>query len=61
VNKRKYALDLLTDAGRLAYKPTVTPMDNLVKLSSTKSVSFIDVHAYRRLIGRLMYLTNTRP
>jgi len=22
--------------------------------------SFIDVHAYRRLIGRLMYLTNTR-
>jgi len=35
-------------------------MDNLVKLSSTGSVSFTDVHAYRRLIGRLMYLTNTR-
>jgi len=36
-------------------------MDNLVKLSSTESVSFTDVHAYRRLIGRLMYLTSTRP
>ena len=36
-------------------------MDNLVKLSSTGSVPFTDVHAYRRLIGRLMYLTNTRP
>jgi len=60
-NQRKYALELLTDAGLLAYKPAVTPMDNLVKLSSTGSVSFTDVHAYRRLIGRLMYLTNTRP
>jgi len=57
----KYALELLTDAGLLACKPAVTPMDNLIKLSSTRSVPFTDVHAYRRLIGRLMYLTNTRP
>ena len=53
-------MELLTDASLLAYKPTVTPMDNLVKLSFTGSVPFTDVHAYRRLIGRLMYLTNTR-
>jgi len=52
---------LLTDTGLLACKPAVTPMDNLVKLSSTGSVSFTDVHTYRSLIGRLMYLTNTRP
>ena len=62
MNQRKYALELLTDAGLLACKPTVTPpVDNLVKLSSTGSVPFTTVHAYRRLIGRLMYLTNTRP
>jgi len=61
MNQRKYALELLTDAGLLACKPAVTPMDNLVKLSSIGSVSFTDVHVYRRLIGRLMYLTNTRP
>jgi len=61
MNKRKYALELLTDAGLLAYKPTVTLMDNLVKLSSTGSVPCTDVHAYRRLIGRLIYLTNIRP
>jgi len=57
INQRKYALKLLKDAGFLACKPIVTPMDNLVKLSSTRSVPFTD----RRLIGRLMYLTNTQP
>ena len=60
MNQRKYALELLTYTCLLAYKPAVTPMDNLVKFSSTRSVSFTDVHAYRRLIGRLMYLTNAR-
>jgi len=61
MNQRKYALELLTDAGRLACKHAVTLMNNLVKLSSTGSVSFTDVHAYKRLMRRLMYLTNTRP
>jgi len=58
MNQKKYALELLTDADLLACKPTVTPMDNLVKLSSTRCVSFSDVHSYRRLIERLMYLSN---
>ena len=61
MNQRKYALELLTDAGHLACKPAVSPMNNLVKLSSTGSVYFTDVHAYRSLVGRLMYLTNIRP
>jgi len=53
-------MELLIDAGLLACKPAVTPMDNLVKLSSTRRMSFTYVHAYRRLMGRLMYLTTTR-
>jgi len=56
MNKRKYALELLTNTGLLPYKPTITPMDILAKFSSTRSLPFTDVHAYRRLIGRLMYL-----
>jgi len=60
MNKRNYALKLLTNVGLLACKPVVTPMDNLVKLSSIGSVPFTNVHAYKRLIGRLMYLTNTQ-
>jgi len=45
MNQRKYTLKLLTDTSLLAYKPAITPMDNLVKLPYTGSVSFIDVHA----------------
>ena len=61
MNQRKYVLELLKDSGLLAFKPANTPMDNLVKLSSTGSVPFTNVYAYRRMIGRLMYLTHTRP
>jgi len=40
VNQRKYALELLTDAGLLACKPAPTPIDNHEKCSSTGSVPF---------------------
>jgi len=59
MNKRKYTLELLTYVGLLACKPTLTPIDNHAKLFSTGSVPFKDVQAYKRLIGRLMYLANT--
>jgi len=31
------------------------------KISFTRSVPFTYIQAYKRLIGRLMYLTNSRP
>jgi len=40
VNQRKYTLELLTDVSLLASKPAVTPIDNFVKVFSTRSVSF---------------------
>ena len=61
VNQMKYALELLTDASLLACKPALTHIDNYEKFSSTGSVPFTGSQAYRRLIGRLMYVTNTRP
>ena len=61
MNQRKYALEFLTDACLLAYKPTPIPIDNHAKSSSTRNVLFTDVQTYKRLIGKLMYLTNTRP
>jgi len=61
VNKRKYVLELLIDAGLLVCKLALTPIDNHAKLSSTESVSFTNVKAYKRLIGTLSNFTNTRP
>ena len=59
--QRKYALDLLDDTGLLGCKPSSIPMDPAVKLSTETGGDFVDAGAYRRLIGRLMYLQITRP
>ncbi|KAK2366753.1 putative mitochondrial protein [Trifolium repens] len=61
LSQRKYALELLDDAGLLACKPASTPMIPNLKLSATDSNLYSDPAAYRRLIGRMIYLTNTRP
>nr|KYP36274.1 Retrovirus-related Pol polyprotein from transposon TNT 1-94 [Cajanus cajan] len=59
--QRKYTLDLLSDTGMLASKPVSTPMDYSTHLSASSGTPFTDTAAYRRLVGRLIYLTNTRP
>lgn len=61
VSQRKYALDLLADTGLLASKPCAVPMDPSIPLSATTGVSLPDATPYRELIGRLLYLTITRP
>ncbi|CAL0300245.1 unnamed protein product [Lupinus luteus] len=59
--QRKYTLDLLQDAGLLASKPSNIPMDSGQKLHSKSGTLYSNPTAYRRLIGRLVYLTHTRP
>ena len=61
VSQRKYALDLLADTVLLASKPCAVPMDPSIPLSATTGVSLPDATPYRELIGRLLYLTITRP
>ena len=61
LRQRKYCLDLLKDSRFLNSKPVSTPSDPSVKLHNDDSESYSDVPAYRRLIGRLLYLTTTRP
>jgi hypothetical protein len=61
VSQRKYCLDLLNDSGLLGSKPAATPLDPSIKLHQDGGKPFDDIASYRRLIGRLLYLTNTRP
>ena len=61
LTQRKYTLQLLEDTGYLAYKPQSLPMDPNCKLNSVDGEPLSDVTLYRRLIGRLMYLTISRP
>ncbi|XP_058763155.1 secreted RxLR effector protein 161-like [Vicia villosa] len=59
--QRKYCLDLLKDAGLIGCKPVSTPLDTATRLSHDNGSTFVDVTAYRRLVGRLIYLRTTRP
>ena len=59
--QRKYTLELLESAGLLACKPAATPMVHSQKLVRDDGDPLDDVGAYRRLIGQLLYLTNSRP
>lgn len=42
-------------------KPASTPLDASIRLHHDIDSPFPDVTAYRRLVGRLLYLTTTHP
>jgi len=60
--QRKYTLDLLQEAGMIDCAPMHTPMVHPTPLSAEQGTRLNenDCTTYRRLIGRLIYLTNTR-
>ena len=59
--QRHYALQILEDEGFLDSKPLKTPMDPKIHLTLTNGDLLDDATGFRRLIGRLLYLTITRP
>ncbi|XP_021762908.1 uncharacterized protein LOC110727638 [Chenopodium quinoa] len=58
-SQQKYALDILTEAGMLGCKLTNTPMEQNRSLTHTSGESFAHTDQYRRLVGRLIYLSVT--
>ena len=61
ISQRKYTLDMLVDTSMLDCKPVDTPMDPNVKLVPSQGEPLRDPERYRRLVGKLNYLTITRP
>ena len=62
VNQRKYTLDILKDTGLVGAKPSCIPMEQHHALLAESASSLLsEVAPYRRLVGRLIYLTITRP
>ena len=61
LSQRKYVLDLLEETGMTACKPDSTPLAEGMKLGIDQNQVPVDKGRYQRLVGRLMYLSHTRP
>ncbi|PNY09233.1 retrovirus-related Pol polyprotein from transposon TNT 1-94 [Trifolium pratense] len=61
ISQRKYALDILEETGLTDCKPVDTPMDPNVKLLPNQGEPYSVPSRYWKLVGKLNYLTMTRP
>ncbi|GJT44377.1 ribonuclease H-like domain-containing protein, partial [Tanacetum coccineum] len=64
LNQRKYVLDMLSEYGMLACKPAKTPFMSKLVISNEASENYHlleNITDYQKLMGKLIYLTNTRP
>ncbi|KAI3786421.1 hypothetical protein L1987_40086 [Smallanthus sonchifolius] len=59
--QKKYILDLLTETGLVDCKPVDTPMIVNHKLHMEPNGELADKERYQRLVGKLIYLSHTRP
>ncbi|KAI5336519.1 hypothetical protein L3X38_015787 [Prunus dulcis] len=61
LSQRKYILDLLAETGMLDCKPIDTPSEQNHKLGLYHDQVPTDKKRYQRLVGKLIYLSHTRP
>lgn len=59
--QKKYTLDLLTETGLVDCKPADTPMIANHRLHMEINGKLADKERYQRLVGKLIYLSHTRP
>ncbi|XP_019057331.1 PREDICTED: uncharacterized protein LOC104807063 isoform X1 [Tarenaya hassleriana] len=60
LSQRKYILDLLTETGKLGTKLVRTPLEEHFK-DQREGECLEHAEQYRRVVGKLIYLTITRP
>ena len=61
ISQQKYVCDLLKETGMLGCKPTDTPIEQNHKLGEITEEPKVDRGRYQRLVGKLIYLSHTRP
>ena len=59
LNQGKYAVEILKIFDMLDCKSMATLMDTNLKMLSDESSELVDMNQYIKIIGSLMYLTNT--
>lgn len=60
ITQRKFTLDILPEYPNIDTRTASTPLDPSVKLNSDRDTLLQDPTFYRRLLGRLNFLTYTR-
>lgn len=60
-NQRKYILYLLEETVLLGCKIYETPIEANLKLNPAKVEDVVDKEKFQRLVGKLIYLSHTRP
>lgn len=61
LSQQKYVHDILQEHGMHDSKPLQLPMDSHLKLTHDKRDLLVNLTPYQRLVGKLIYLTITRP
>ena len=61
ISQQKYVTDLLKETGKTACKPASTPIDPNMKLGTAEEDAAVDREMFQRLVGKLIYLSHTRP
>ena len=54
-------MDLLNEVGMLGGRPAGTPIEANLKLQISEEDGGVDKGRYQRLVGKLIYLSHTRP
>ncbi|GJR81208.1 uncharacterized mitochondrial protein-like protein [Tanacetum coccineum] len=65
LSQRKYCIELLAEYGLFACKPYMTPTESILVVTDKplhkKDKVLSNITKYQKLIGKLIYLTHTRP
>jgi len=61
ISQRKYILDLLKDTGKLGCKTTEVPIEQNHRIGNDEENPKVEKTQYQRLVGKLIYLSHTRP